>query len=80
MRATPAGILSAMKDLGIMAAVTLVLSILIFGIVTAGSEEFPGSNTKNGVISGSDLPEGVDVDRNRLHAPDEPTEGEGEGE
>lgn len=68
-----------MKDLGVVAGVTLVLSIIIFGVVTAGSEEFPGSNTKNGVTNSTQLPEGVEVDRNRLHEPDYGVAGESEG-
>ena len=53
-----------------MAAGIAVFSIIVFGAVTAGAESSDGSNTRNGVMVGPALPEGLEVDRNRLHAPD----------
>ncbi len=57
-----------MKDLGVAAAVILAFSVIVFGAVTAGAETSDGSNTRNGV-SQPPMPEGVQVEINRLEAP-----------
>ncbi len=61
-----------------MAAGIAVFCVVVFGAVTAGADSSDGSNTRNGVMVGPALPEGLEVDRNRLHAPDYDAEGEGE--
>jgi hypothetical protein len=60
-----------MKDIVYMALGCLVFSVITFGIVTAGSETSDGSNTRNGVIQGPALPEGITAEPNRLEAPNE---------
>jgi len=57
-----------MKDLGLMAAGFAVFSVIVFGVVDAGTESTPGSNTNNGV-SQPPLPQGVTAEINRLEAP-----------
>ena len=58
-----------MKDLLYMALGVLLFAVLAFTIVTAGSETSDGSNTRNGVVQGPALPEGITADANRLSAP-----------
>ena len=52
-----------------MAAAILAFGAIVFGTVTAGAESSDGSNTRNGVIQGPPLPEGITADANRLEAP-----------
>ena len=69
-----------MKDLGVMAIGIVVFSVLTYGIVAIGDERTQGSNTKNGVMVGPPAPDGVEVDVNRIHAPEERApHGGGEG-
>lgn len=58
-----------MKDLGLLAAGVVVFGLIVFGAVTAGAETSDGSNTRNGVMIGPELPEGITADANRLEAP-----------
>jgi hypothetical protein len=58
-----------------MAAGIAVFCAVVFGAVTAGADSSDGSNTRNGVMVGPELPGGLEVDRNRLHAPDYDAEG-----
>jgi hypothetical protein len=58
-----------MKDLAYMAIAILAFGAIVFGTVTAGAESADGSNTRNGVIQGPPLPEGITADANRLEAP-----------
>jgi len=58
----------AMKDLGLMAAGIAVFGLVVFGSVAAGAERSQGSTTRNGV-SQPPLPDGIQIERNRLEAP-----------
>ncbi|HEU0101796.1 MAG TPA: hypothetical protein VFR07_05695 [Mycobacteriales bacterium] len=60
-----------MKDLVYMGIGCLAFSVIVFGAVTAGAESADGSNTRNGVIQGPALPEGITAEANRLQAPNE---------
>ncbi len=63
-----------------MAIGIVVFSVLTYGIVAIGDERTQGSNTKNGVMVGPPAPDGVEVDVNRIHAPEERApHGGGEG-
>ena len=58
-----------MKDLGYMAIGVVLFGVIVFGVVTAGAETSDGSNTRNGVIQGPTLPEGITADATPLQAP-----------
>ena len=51
-----------------MAAGMAVFGLVIFGSVAAGAERSQGSTTRNGV-SQPPLPDGIQIERNRLEAP-----------
>lgn len=55
-----------MKDLGLMAVGIVVFVLICFGAVVAGSESSDGSNTRNAVVVGPPLPEGVRATINRI--------------
>lgn len=43
----------------------VLFGVIVYGIVTAGSPSSDGSNTRNAVTQGPELPEGVQVEVNR---------------
>jgi hypothetical protein len=55
-----------MKDLGLMAVGILVFVLICTGAIIAGSETSDGSNTRNAVVVGPPLPEGVRATVNRV--------------
>lgn len=52
-----------------MAVGFLVFGAIVLGVVSAGAETSTGSNTRNGVIQGPPLPQGITATANRLVAP-----------